>query len=156
MLKPGDAAVDFMLHDADGKELRLSSFSGRPIVLYFYPKDSTPGCTLEAKGFRDHGADFEALNAAVVGVSLDGPESHACFRDKYDLNFHLVSDPEGRVHDLYGAWRTTLLGRNALGVKRCTYLIDGDGIVRKTYKLVNPMTHASHVVKDLQILVNSE
>ncbi|MGB1697541.1 MAG: peroxiredoxin, partial [Thermoplasmatota archaeon] len=90
--------------------------------------------------------------AAVVGVSLDGPESHACFRDKHDLNFHLVSDPEGRVHDLYGAWRTTLLGRTALGVKRCTYLIDGDGIVRKTYKTVNPFTHASTVLKDLEVL----
>jgi peroxiredoxin Q/BCP len=152
MLKPGDAAVDFMLHDADGEEFRLSHFSGQPIVLYFYPKDSTPGCTLEAKGFRDHGPDFDAAGAIVVGVSLDGSESHKCFRDKYDLNFHLLSDPDGRVHDLYGAWRTTLLGRNALGVRRCTYIIDGDGIIRKSYKLVNSFTHASTVVKDLQQL----
>lgn len=152
MLKPGDAAVDFMLRDANGDKFRLSSHSGKPIVLYFYPKDSTPGCTIEAKGFRNQGEAFEKAGAVVVGVSLDGPESHKCFRDKYDLNFHLVSDPDGRVHDLYGAWRTTLLGRNALGVRRCTYIIDGDGIVRKTYKLVNSFTHAATVVKDLQAL----
>lgn len=139
-----------MLLDADGNELRLSKFSGQPIVLYFYPKDHTPGCTLEAKRFRDAYEDIAAQGAVVVGVSLDDSDSHCGFRDKHELPFHLVSDPDGRVHDLYEAWRTTLLGKTSIAVRRCTYLIDEDGIIRKTYGRVNVLTHAKSVVSDLQ------
>src|SRR5688572_19133755 len=152
MLKPGDAAPDFVLKDAEGRDVRLSSFSGSPIVLYFYPKDSTPGCTIQAKRFRDHYPEIVAHGAVVVGVSLDPVETHRKFQEQCDLPFPLLADPDGRVHDLYDAWRTTLLGRSSLGVRRCTFLIDGDGIIYEVYKTVNVFTHANTVLKDLQRL----
>ena len=152
MLRPGDAAPDFVLKDADGRDVRLSSFSGQPIVLYFYPRDHTPGCTLQAKAFRDHYGEFEGLGAVVVGVSLDTPEEHCAFRDKHKLQFPLLADPEGRVHDLYEAWRTTLFGRRSIGVRRCAFIIDSDGIIRRVYKRVNVLTHARQVIKDLERL----
>ncbi|MEK6976308.1 MAG: peroxiredoxin [Candidatus Thermoplasmatota archaeon] len=149
MLKPGDAALDFVLKDQDGHDVRLSSFSGRPIVLFFYPKDLTPGCTIQAKGLRDHMADIAKHNAVVVGVSLDNSERHLEFQETCDLGYPLLSDPEGRVHDLYDAWRTTLLGRSHFGVRRCTFVIDADGIIRAVHATVNVFTHARTIVKDL-------
>lgn len=150
MLQPGDAALDFVLKDQDGRDVRLSSFSGRPIVLFFYPKDLTPGCTIQAKGLRDHGDDLAKHDAVVVGVSLDDPERHQEFADTCGLTYTLLSDPEGRVHDLYDAWRTTLLGRSPMAVRRCTFIIDADGIVRAVHRNVNVFTHAKTVVKDLE------
>lgn len=150
MLRPGDAAPDFVLKDADGQDIRLSRFGGRPIVLFFYPKDASPGCTVEAKRFRDHMAEISEHEAAVVGVSMDDPDTHATFRDRHELPFYLLSDPDGRVHDLYEAWRTSLLGRRPVAVRRCTFLIDQDGIIRKAYRSVNPWRHASHVIQDLE------
>jgi peroxiredoxin Q/BCP len=150
MLKPGDAALDFVLKDQDGRDVRLSSFSARPIVLFFYPKDLTPGCTIQAKGLRDHMDDLAKHNAVVVGVSLDRPEKHHEFQETCGLPYPLLSDPEGRVHDLYDAWRTTLLGRSHLAVRRCTFVIDADGIIRAVHKTVNVFTHAKAVVKDLE------
>lgn len=152
MLKPGDAAPDFVLKDQDGRDVRLSSFSGRPIVLFFYPKDSTPGCTIQAKGLRDHAEDLAKHNAVVVGMSLDDPDSHLEFQESCHLGYTLLSDPEGRVHDLYDAWRTTLLGRSHFAVRRCTFVIDADGIIRAVHKNVNVFTHAKTVVKDLERL----
>jgi thioredoxin-dependent peroxiredoxin len=152
MLRAGDAAPDFVLKDRDGQDVRLSSFGGRPIVLYFYPKDGTPGCTLESKGFRDHYEDLQAHNAVVVGVSMDSPERHREFADKCGLPFPLLSDPDGRVLDLYEAWRTTLLGRRSIAVRRCTFLIDEDGIIRHVYRRVSPVGHAKQVLKDLERL----
>lgn len=152
MLKPGDAAPDFVLKDPQGRDVRLSSFSGRFIVLFFYPRDSTPGCTIQAKGLRDHHAEIQAHNAIVVGVSLDQPETHLEFTQECGLPFTLLSDPEGRVHDLYDAWRTSLFGRSALGVRRCTFIIDGDGIIREVHKNVNVFGHARVVMKDLERL----
>ena len=152
MIKPGDAAPDFVLKDEAGKDLRLSSFSGRTIVLYFYPRDFTPGCTLEAKGFRDHYETISGHGAVVVGVSLDGPERHRAFHDQCRLPFHLLADPDGRVHDLYDAWRTSLLGRTHWAMRRCTFVIDGDGIVREVHRNVSPIGHARQVVKDLERL----
>lgn len=152
MLRPGDAAPDFVLKDADGKDVRLSSLSGRPIVLYFYPRDETRGCTIQAKRLRDVHDEIVKHGAVVVGVSLDEPESHAAFRERLDIPFVLLADPEGRVHDLYEAWRTTLLGRNPLGVRRCTYIIDQDGIIRRVHKNVNVLRHASQVLGDLERL----
>jgi thioredoxin-dependent peroxiredoxin len=151
-LRPGDAAPDFVLKDSEGKDVRLSSLGGHPIVLYFYPRDGTPGCTLEAKGFRDHMGEFRALGATVVGVSMDPPQRHRRFAESCELPFPLLSDPEGRVHDLYDAWWTTLLGRRQAAVKRCTFLIDGDGIIRHTYRRVAPVGHARQVLKDLERL----
>lgn len=156
VLKAGDAAPDFVLKDADGNDVRLSHLQGHPVVLYFYPKDHTPGCTVEAKGFRDAYRDFEAADAAVFGVSLDDAAAHCSFRDRHHLPFGLLCDPDGRIHDMYGAWRTTLLGRNVLGVRRCTYLIDARGIIAKTYKRVAPGRHAAEVLADLQALRAAE
>lgn len=153
MLRAGDAAPDFVLKDADGKDVRLSSFSGKPIVVYFYPKDGTASCTLEAKGFRDHYENFQELGAQVVGVSMDSVTSHCDFRAKHHLPYPLLSDPEGRVHDLYEAWRTTLFGRRSLGVRRSTFLIDRDGIIRRVYKNFNVLLHTRQVIKDLERLM---
>lgn len=150
MLKPGDAAPDFVLKDGDGRDVRLSSFSGSPIILFFYPRDNTPGCRVEVKGFRDRQAELQAHQAVVVGVSLDDAASHKSFGEDCGLSFPLLADPDGRVHDLYEAWRTTLLGRSSLGVRRCTFLIDGDGIIYKVYRTVNVFRHASQVLKDLE------
>lgn len=150
MLKPGDAAPDFVLKDAAGRDVRLSSFSGRPIVLFFYPKDLTPGCTIQAKGLRNSGEDLRKHNAQVVGISLDDPERHGEFQETCGLDYPLLSDPEGRVHDLYDAWRTTLLGRTHLAVRRCTFVIDADGIVRAVHPNVNVFTHAKTILKDLE------
>lgn len=152
MLREGDAAPDFVLKDADGRDVRLSSFTGRPVVLYFYPRDRTAGCTIEAKSFRDEYAAIAVHGASVVGVSLDSVKSHCDFRDRHELPFTLLADSDGRVHDLYGAWWTTLLGRNAMGVRRCTYVIDGLGIVRRVHKHVNPLGHAKQVLRDLDAL----
>lgn len=152
MLRPGDAAPDFVLRDHDGQSLRLSKFSGHPIVLFFYPRDGAPGCVLEVRGFRDHADALAEHDAALVGVSLDGEEKHAEFRKQQGLDFPLLSDPDGRVHDLYEAWRTTIMGRRPWGVRRCTYLIDGDGIIRRVYRNVNPLLHGRQVVKDLERL----
>lgn len=152
MLKPGDAAPDFVLKGTDGNDVRLSSFSGSPIILFFYPKDSTPGCTIQAKRFKDHYPEIVAHGAVVVGVSLDPVERHRKFSDECGLPFSLLADPDGRVHDLYEAWRTTLLGRSSLGVRRCTFLIDGDGIIYAVYRTVNVFTHANKVLRDLERL----
>ncbi len=152
MLKPGDAAPDFVLKDAQGADVRLSSFSGRPIVLYFYPKDFTMGCTIQSKGLRDQYDAIQGHNAVVVGVSLDDPDRHEAFAKSCGLPFTLLSDPEGRVHDLYEAWRTTLLGRTPMAVRRCTFVIDGAGIIRTVHKTVNVFAHAKTVLKDLERL----
>jgi thioredoxin-dependent peroxiredoxin len=151
-LRPGDAAPDFVLKDEHGRDFRLSSLAGQRIVLYFYPRDGTPGCTLEAKGFRDHYPEIQAAGAAVVGVSMDDPARHHDFAAKCELPFPLLSDPEGRVHDLYDAWWTTLMGRRQVAVKRCTFVIDEDGIIRRVYGRVSPMGHARQVVKELERL----
>lgn len=152
MLRPGDAAPDFVLRDEEGNDVRLSTFSGRPIVLWFYPKDHTLGCTIEARRFRDSHQVVERYNAVLVGVSLDTEASHCSFRDRNELPFRLLSDPDGYVHDLYEAWRTTLLGKVSWAVRRCTYLIDEDGIIRRAYGRVNVLTHAKQVVRDLERL----
>ncbi len=152
VLRQGDAAPDFVLNDAEGKPVRLSSFSGNPIVLYFYPKDNTPGCIIEAKGFAGAHEELQRHGATVIGVSLDDEASHRSFRDRYELPFILLSDVDGHVHDLYEAWRTSLLGRNSFAVRRCTYLIDPDGVIARTYAVANVWGHTSKVIKDLERL----
>lgn len=152
MLKEGDAAPDFVLKDADGQDVRLSSLLGRPVVVYFYPKDNTVGCTIEAKGFRDNMQDIEAHGAVVLGISMDSIAKHCGFRDKHQIPYLLLSDPDGRVHDLYDAWLTTLFGKTHFAVRRCTYVIDAQGIIRKVYRHVNPLGHAKDISKDLELL----
>ncbi len=143
----GDDAPDFTLPDAEGQATSLSDLRGQWVVLYFYPEDGTIGCTMEAKRFRAYFESISLQEAAIVGVSRDSSQKHCDFRDKYRLPFALLSDEDGAVHDLYGAWRKTLFHK--LDARRCTFLIDPAGKVAKVYRRVNPMTHAQEVVADL-------
>lgn len=154
MLHVGDAAPDFVLNDADNQPVRLSSFNGQAVILFFYPRDHTPGCTIEAQKFSSEHAAIQAAGGVVIGISMDSPDAHCAFRDKNHLPFHLLSDSEGHVHDMYDAWRTKLLGRTSFGVRRCSYLIDSDGIIRRVYKTVGILGHAKKVREDLELLAH--
>ena len=150
-LEAGTKAPDFTLADMDGKEHSLSEYRGQTVVLYFYPKDMTPGCTTQACSFRDYNKDFAQLNAVVIGVSADAGESHRKFSEKYGLNFLLLSDPEHRVLESYGAWREkNLYGKVSLGIVRSTYIIGTDGIIQKVYKKASAATNAEDVLKLLK------
>ena len=150
-LEAGTTAPDFTLADMDGKEHSLSEYRGQTVVLYFYPKDMTPGCTTQACSFRDYNSDFAQLNAVVIGVSADAGESHRKFSEKYGLNFLLLSDPEHRVLESYGAWREkNLYGKVSLGIVRSTYIIGPDGIIQKVYKKASAATNAEDVLKLLK------
>lgn len=142
MIPENSLAPTFLLPDKDGVTHSLSEFSGKWILLYFYPKDDTPGCTTEACAFRDSHADFAELNAVIVGISSDSPESHGSFAGKYGLPFFLLSDTERSVISLYGA--------SEPGKKRISYLIDPKGIIRKAYTTVSPEIHAKEVLRDIQ------
>ena len=149
-VEEGDDAPDFTVSADDGGQVRLSDFRGRPVVLYFYPKDDTPGCTKEACAFRDRTADLKARGAVVLGVSPDDVASHGRFRDKYSLNFPLLSDLGHAVAERYGAWREkNLYGKTSMGIQRSTFLIDGDGKVRKVWKKVNVDGHDEAVLQAL-------
>jgi peroxiredoxin Q/BCP len=149
-IEEGTKAPDFTLVTHDGMKLRLSSLEGRPVVLYFYPKDDTPGCTKEACGFRDARAKFAQAGAVVLGVSPDGPESHAAFRTKYKLPFTLLCDPDHVVAEKYGAWREkNMYGKKSMGIARSTFLIDPRGRVAKVFKAVKPDVHAEQVLAAL-------
>lgn len=149
-IEPGAKAPDFTLRTHDGTRLKLSSLRGQPVVLYFYPKDDTPGCTREACGFRDAHAAFAKADAVVLGVSPDLPPSHETFRAKYRLPFTLLSDPDHVVAEKYGAWREkTLYGRKSLGIVRSTYVIDAAGAVARVFKAVRPDGHADKVLAAL-------
>lgn len=143
-------APNFSLHDEAGNLVELSNFSGSWLVLYFYPKDDTPGCTTEACSLRDARDAITNLGANVVGVSKDDPSSHDKFKSKYNLNFTLLSDPEGLVINTYGAWGKKMFGKE--GVLRKTFIIDPDGIVQKVYGRVTPLGHGDQVIKDLEQL----
>lgn len=145
--KVGYPSPDFSAPASGGGTIRLGDLKGRVVVLYFYPKDDTPGCTVEAKGFRDFAADFGKAGAVVLGVSRDSLESHAKFAKKFDLTFALLADTDGKIHDAYGAWKDgSIFGRSALGVDRSTFVIDGDGVLRKAWHSVNPDGHAEEVL----------
>jgi len=147
MMTEGTKAPDFALEDADGKLWSLADFAGRKLVLYFYPRDDTPGCTKEACGFRDQYAAFADKGMAVVGVSPDSPASHARFRGKYSLPFVLLSDPEKKVLNAYGAFgEKTMYGRKVMGVIRSTFLIDETGKIVKVYPKVTPAGHAEQIL----------
>ena len=149
----GSKAPDFTLITHDGSKLRLSSLRGRPVVLYFYPKDDTPGCTREACEFRDARARFARHGAAVLGVSRDGPERHAAFRAKYELPFTLLCDPDHVVAEKYGAWREkTLYGKKTTGLVRSTFVIDAAGRVIRVFRSVRPDGHAAQVLEALESL----
>jgi peroxiredoxin Q/BCP len=148
--RAGEPAPAFSANASTGP-VALEDFRGRTLVLYFYPKADTPGCTRESCAFRDATADFTARNAAVVGVSADDVEAQQAFDQKYGLGFPLIADPERKVLDAYGVWgeRTRPDGTKTIGVRRWTFLIDETGTIRKVYQDVTPDTHAAEILKDL-------
>ncbi len=138
MLNIGDKAPDFSLHDENGKTISLSDYAGKWLVVYFYPKDDTPGCTKEACDFTDNRNDFTGLNAEVVGISRDNAEKHQKFILKYDLNVSLLSDPDHSVHEAYGGWGTKInYGKEIVGVIRSTYIVSPDGKIAALWRKVN-------------------
>ena len=154
VIDAGKKAPAFSLQDQAGKTHSLKDYAGKPLVLYFYPKDDTPGCTTEACNFRDNLPDFKKLKTAVLGVSVLDTKSKAKFADKHSLNFPLLADADHAVADKYGAWQEkSLYGKKYLGVARITYLIDGSGKVAKRWDKVNVKEHADEVlaaVKELE------
>lgn len=153
MPTPGDRAPAFALTADDGHAVRLSDLRGRPVVLYFYPKDDTPGCTKQACSFRDAWDDVGKAGALVFGVSPDSVASHQKFRAKYRLPFPLLSDPDHRVADVYGAWgEKSMYGKKYQGILRTTFLIDGAGTVRRVFEKVKPEGHAEEVLAAIQQL----
>lgn len=150
-IEAGALAPDFSVGDDRGQTVKLSELRGKPVVLYFYPKDDTPGCTKEACAFRDRRADFQG--AVVLGVSPDDAESHARFRDKFQLDFPLLADTDHKLAESYGAWREkNMYGKKSMGVVRSTFLIDADGKVAKVWKKVNVDGHDQQVMEALAAL----
>lgn len=149
-LQVNSAAPDFELPDQTNKKHKLSDFHGQWVLLYFYPKDNTPGCTKEACSLADSFPAFEKLNAKVLGVSTDSVESHKKFAHKYKLPFTLLADTDKKVVKLYGVWaEKSMFGKKYFGTKRTSFLIDPSGNINKIYKSVNPITHAEEVVNNL-------
>ena len=147
MLKEGTVAPDFTVKDENGETVRLKDLRGQKVVLYFYPKDDTPGCTKEACSFRDAFAEFTKRNIKVLGVSVDSEASHARFTAKYKLPFTLLADPDHSIADAYGVYgEKKFMGRTYMGVKRITYLIDEKGKIKKVFEKVKPEEHARDVL----------
>lgn len=147
MLKVGNSAPDFAAPDADGRTLKLSDFRGEKVVLYFYPKDDTPGCTKEACSFRDAFSKLKRAGIKVIGVSPDTPKSHEKFTAKYNLPFTLISDPDHKVAGAYGAYgEKKFMGRTYQGFLRNTFLIDESGRIKKIFEKVKPEQHAMEVL----------
>jgi peroxiredoxin Q/BCP len=143
----GQPAPEFDLPTAGGGRARLADFKGRPLVVYFYPKDDTPGCTKEAQGFAEAYPEFQAAGVALVGISKDSPASHDRFRAKYDLPFMLASDERGEVVEAYGSWvEKSMYGKKYMGIDRSTYLIDAGGKVRKIWRNVKVPGHVAEVL----------
>jgi peroxiredoxin Q/BCP len=154
MLKVGNKAPAFSLESSEGGKLSLSDLAGRYAVIYFYPKDSTPGCTTEALAFRDARAELDALGAVVVGVSKDSIASHCKFRDKHALGFALLSDPDGTMIEKYGAWgEKKLYGRDFMGILRSTVVVGPDGRVLAHFPKVKVKEHAAEVVEVIRAAV---
>ena len=146
----GTAAPDFTLTSDSGDPISLSSFRGRPVIVYFYPKDDTPGCTKQACGIRDAWGEFERSGAVVLGVSPDSEGSHVKFKQKFDLPFTLLADPEHSTAEAYGVWvEKSMYGKNYMGVERSTFVIDADGMVAKVMRKVKPETHTDEVLAAL-------
>ena len=150
MLEPGERAPDFTLPDHDGNPVSLSDFAGRTVVLYFYPKANTSGCTTQACGVRDHRADYEAAGAVVLGVSPDQVKNVKKFHDAQGLNFTLLADEDHAVCDAYGTWQEkSMYGRKYWGSTRSTFVIGGDGIVQHVIAKAKPATHDDEVLAAL-------
>lgn len=151
MLKIGNKAPKFELPDQDGKVHKLSDYLGKKVLIYFYPKDDTPGCTTEACNFRDNFADIAKMGLIVLGVSKDTMKSHKKFADKYNLNFPILSDESTEMIQKYGAWRLKkFMGREYMGIERMSVLIDEEGRVSKIYESVKPALHTQEVIGDVK------
>ena len=152
-VEPGKKAPDFTLPADDGGKVKLSSLRGQPVVLYFYPRDNTPGCTREACAFRDQKSALTKLGAKVLGVSTDSVASHEKFRDKHQLNFPLLADEDHKVAEKFGAWREkNLYGKKSMGIQRSTFLINAAGTVAKVWKKVSVDGHDEEVIAALKEL----
>lgn len=150
MLKPGDKAPDFNLPADDGKTYSLKNFKGKKLILYFYPKDDTDGCTKEACAFRDNIKKFENKNTVVIGVSKDDINSHKKFRDKYKLNFPLISDENLDIIKKYGVWQEkSMFGNKYMGIVRTTFLINEKGIIEKIWEKVKVPGHIEKLLKEI-------
>ena len=147
VLKEGDRAPDFSAMASGGKRVSLSDFKGKAVILYFYPRDDTPGCTKEACAFRDHYREFNAAGAVVLGVSVDSVKSHEKFAVKYKLPFTLVADEDKKIVQAYGVWgQKSFMGRKYMGIHRVTFLIGKDGKMKKVWSKVKPEAHAEEVL----------
>ena len=152
-LKVGDKAPSFKLKNQDGKVISLADLKGKPIVLYFYPKDDTPGCTKEACNFRDEFPKFGKMKAEIIGVSIDSVESHKKFANKYKLPFNLLSDEKKEVVEKYGVWQEkSMYGKKYMGIVRTTFIIDGQGKIRKIFEKVKVDEHNQEVMEALKEL----
>ena len=150
MIEEGKPAPLFTLPSSNGDDVSLESLRGKPVVLYFYPRDDTPGCTAQARGIRDAWGEFERRGAIVLGVSPDDTRSHTKFREKYQLPFTLLSDEDHAVSDAYGVWvEKSMAGKKYMGVERSTFVIDADGNIAKVMRRVKPDTHADDVLAAL-------
>jgi thioredoxin-dependent peroxiredoxin len=149
-LEPGDIAPDFTLPDQDGQPVSLAALRGKPVVLYFYPKADTPGCTTQACGVRDHKADYTQAGAVVLGVSPDPVKRIAKFDQKYDLGFPLLADEDHSVAEAYGVWvQKSMYGRTYMGNERTTFVINADGTIRDVFRKVKPAEHDELVIEAL-------
>jgi peroxiredoxin Q/BCP len=150
VVEEGSQAPDFELKSDTGETLKLSQFRGRPVVLYFYPRDDTPGCTKEACAFRDSYDEYLARDAVILGVSRDGEESHQKFKQKYDLPFTLLSDPDHAVADAYGVWaEKSMYGRKSMGIVRSTFVIAPDGTIARAMRGIKVPGHSDKVLEAL-------
>ena len=151
LLAVGTLAPEFTTTDQDGKTRALSDFKGKKVILYFYPKDNTPGCTKEACGFRDHFSEFRRLGVEILGVSVDAEKSHRSFVQKYELPFTLLADTDKRLVEMYGVWgEKRLYGKKYMGTNRVTYLIDEAGTIIAVFPTVKPEKHAEEILAVLQ------
>ncbi|AOS84039.1 peroxiredoxin [Chlorobaculum limnaeum] len=151
LLQEGQKAPEFTVKDQDGKEVSLGDYLGKRVVLYFYPKDDTPGCTKEACAFRDNFPNFQQIDVVVLGVSVDGQKAHRKFVDKYELPFTILVDEEKKIVEAYGVWGLKkFMGKEYMGTNRVTYLIDEEGTIEKVWPKVKPETHAAEVLEWLQ------
>lgn len=156
-LQPGDLAPDFSLPDGNGNVVNLSDLRGKWVVLYFYPRDNTPGCTKEACGFRDAYPEYEAQNVVVLGVSTDDAKSHTKFSTKFNLPFPLLSDADGQMATTYESYGLKkFMGKEYMGISRNTFVIDPDGKIAKIYRKVKPEPHATELLTDLANLIGSK
>lgn len=147
MVREGEPAPDFTLRADTGEDVTLSSLRGSPVVLYFYPRDDTPGCTKQASSFRDAYADFQERGVRILGISPDTEAAHVKFKEKYGLPFTLLADPDHEVAELYGVWvEKTMYGKASMGIKRSTFVIDADGNVARAMSDVKPEGHADEVL----------